>query len=159
MLAINNESEIVPTGIVELVQSRVYMQVNTGITETWRETQMQAFHEIRFKRSMLLNGESGGLVPVTQTEPKYLHFFARGEQHQFKHGPKPLNCIGCHRGNGIHSINTYAFGHGLPEDLAPKLSSSSRKAEARRTIKSKQQRYEWGLLRGLWSTALPDQGD
>ena len=39
-------------------------------------------------------------------------------QRQFAEGPRPLTCMGCHRGNGIHSLNTYAFGHGLAENSA-----------------------------------------
>lgn len=159
MLLINNQAQIVPTGIVEMVQSRVYHEVNEGTTETWRDAPMQAFHEIRFQRARLLNGQSGGLAPVALEEPQYQHFFARGEQHQFEHGPRPLTCIGCHRGNGVHSINTYAFGHGLSENLAPKLSPTRRDSEASRTIKSKQQRYEWGLLRGLWDLDVVNSGD
>jgi hypothetical protein len=154
MMVIGDEGQLVPTGIVEMVQTRVYLTVNDGATVTWKESPMQAFQEIRSRRSQLLAKRAGGLSGVTLSEPKYGHFFAYGEKRQFEEGPRPLRCMGCHRGNGIHSVNTYAFGHGLAENLAPKLSPTHWSAEADRTIKSKQQRYEWGLLRGLWDSEL-----
>ncbi len=150
MLVIDDQGQIVPTGIVEMVQTRVHLTVNDGAKVTWKESPMQAFHEIRSQRSQLLKNGVSALSGITFNEPKYEHFFAFGEKRQFEEGPRPLRGMGCHRGNGIHSMNTYAFGHGLAEDLAPKLLPIHWNTEASRTIQSKQQRYEWGLLRGLW---------
>lgn len=148
MLAIDDQNRLVPTGIVEMVQTRVYLTVNEGGKESWQTAPMQAFHEVRFRRLLLYAGQSGGLTAVKLSEPHYHHFFAAGERYQFEQGPSLLNCIRCHQGNGIHSLNTYAFGHGLAEDLAPKLSPTQWKTEFKRVIQRKRLRYDWGLLRG-----------
>lgn len=150
MIVIDDQGQLVPTKIVENIQTRVYLHVNDGIKDTWRDAPMQTFHEIRFKRARLFAGTAGGLAGVSLQEPTYHHFFAHGERVQFKNGPTRLSCIACHRGNGIHSLNTYSFGHGFAESLAPQLSAIDWRAEANSTIRKKQDRYEWGLLRGLW---------
>jgi len=82
MMVIDDQGELVPTGIVEMVQTRVYLKVNEGAEVTWKESPMQAFHEIRLQRAQLFAKQAGGLAGVTLSEPKYHHFFAHGEERQ-----------------------------------------------------------------------------
>ena len=57
-------------------------KVNEGAEVTWKESPMQAFHEIRLQRAQLFAKQAGGLAGVTLSEPKYHHFFAHGEERQ-----------------------------------------------------------------------------
>jgi len=61
-----------------------------------------------------------------------------------------LTCFSCHSGWGIHGVNTRSEVFLSSGITPPTLSPTSLEVVAARAVEAKKQRYEWGLLDGLW---------
>jgi hypothetical protein len=167
MTLFDDHGNLVPAPITESVQIRVYRRVTAdseaalGAAEAVARDD-QDFYEVRFSRSQLFTGTSGGLRAVGPSEREFLIFNAHGDDQVESSGRWPLNqyppvlrlCAECHRGAGIQSLNTREVllkPRFLQQDAT--WTYPPRWWENDGTIYWKQQRYDWGLLNGYWSAS------
>jgi hypothetical protein len=167
MTLFDDHGNLVPGPITESVQIRVYRRVTAdseaalGAAEAVARDD-QDFYEVRFSRSQLFTGTSGGLRAVGPSEREFLIFNAHGDDQVESSGRWPLNqyppvlrlCAECHRGAGIQSLNTREVllkPRFLQQDAT--WTYPPRWWENDGTIYWKQQRYDWGLLNGYWSAS------
>jgi hypothetical protein len=167
MTLFDDHGNLVPAPITESVQIRVYRRVTAdseaalGAAEAVARDD-QDFYEVRFSRSQLFTGTSGGLRAVGPSEREFLIFNAHGDDQVESSGRWPLNqyppvlrlCAECHRGAGIQSLNTREVllkPRFLQQDAT--WTYPPRWWENDGTIYWKQQRYDWGLLKGYWTAS------
>jgi hypothetical protein len=168
MTLFDNQGNLAPAPITESVQIRVYRSVTPNDMENSFTPQArvassgQDSYEIRLSRPLLFAGKSGGLRTVGQDERELITLFSQGrdpleEERGFsldqlsKATPITQECVACHRGAGIASLNSR---HNL---LKPNFVQRDadyalppRWWENDGTVYWKQQRYDWGLLSGYW---------
>jgi hypothetical protein len=160
MMLLDTNGDIVPTRLIESIQSRVYKTVPADPSASGQREDS----EFRLSRKLLFVAQGGGLRPVTATETGFSVFMTQGfDWFDRSPGHEPLlqkrpilqSCEVCHEGSGIHSVLTYSQGFGalqvgpLP---SPGLYEASPVEAVQGAIEWAQpRRHDWGLLQGLWS--------
>jgi hypothetical protein len=150
MMLLDQEGNVVPTHLTELLQIRVYTEVGaTG----------QANSEFRLSRERLFAQQGGGLRTIGPDDKKFSVFMTQGNdafesphRHEGLERSPPVleSCVSCHRESGIHSVLTYT--HSLKTLIyrPPELNFWSLTQQAMGTVFWKQRRHDLGLLQGLW---------
>ncbi len=153
MMVYDTEGRLTPTRLTETVQLRVYRAVRPGERRAVQQAaEDQDFFEFEMNRARLFAGQAGGLQPIARDQRRLMTFGV--SQHMVNKdpfrssSPEALagssvfhSCPICHAGNGINSVlslrsrGTY---------------TSTTAGEASRTAWLKGQRFDWGLLRGMW---------
>jgi hypothetical protein len=167
MTLFDDHGNLVPAPITESVQIRAYRGVspeNTPgtITDEGVARNDQDFYEIRLSRPHLFANKAGGLRTEGPSEREFFTFNAQGDDQVESSGRWPLNqyppvlrlCAECHRGAGIQSLNTRKVllkPRFLQQDAT--WTYPPRWWENDGTIYWKQQRYDWGLLKGYWTAS------
>lgn len=168
MTIFDNHGNLVPAPITESVQIRVYRAVSGDPASDLLASgarNSQDFYEVRLSRQQLFANKAGGLRAVGESEKEFFTFNAHGDDQIESAGRWPLSkhppilslCSECHRGAGIHSLNTVGV------LIKPKYLQQDamweyphRWWENDGTIYWKQQRYDWGLLNGYWMASDHD---
>jgi hypothetical protein len=156
-LAVDKATKVRVTPVTELVQIRVYrtIPVLPEPGEHLRpEPSQQDVYEFVLDRPKLFAGEPG-LRAVGREEPE--EPFARDFIDPFERKPvdpqPPVvsrqlqNCISCHQGPGVHSVNSMR--RGLKASSGETFRTYAFDVESSYTVKSKVKQFEWGLLQGL----------
>jgi hypothetical protein len=157
MVLIDDQANLIPTGIVEDLQIRVHRAIPQEIPATWNVDRNQAAsldtYEFKLSRVNLFAGHSGGLRPVARDEREFPLFQSHGiDLFEYKgtRGPaerdlRPVlnSCASCHFRPGIHSMLSRSVRHNILPSWDPEY-------EASITRGWKQREYSWGLLQGLW---------
>ncbi|MCI0620130.1 MAG: hypothetical protein L0387_00370 [Acidobacteria bacterium] len=155
MLLVDSQGHLRVSPLVESVQIRVYAEVpgKDGRRRNVEETRkQQSVFEFVLDRAKLFRGKAGGLHAIETTESDFMTFQTHGfdpfeskqaGQGEFVKGQFPmlLQCFVCHSGSGVVSIRS-RLSLGFDDD-------HSGLGEAQKTMRWKQQRYEWGLLQGI----------
>jgi hypothetical protein len=162
MMLIDDRGQVRPTGIIELVQLRVYRDVPPGDPERPEGfddiSSKQDFYEFRMTRADLFSGNRGGLHAVGADERELVRLNQLPDD-PFESAPYRENgrrilqsCSGCHsRGPGIHSVEAYRRSFiSLP--VPPLLKVQTREEQEQAAMRQKWDSYSWGLLQGLVST-------
>ena len=156
----------VPTGLVQKVQLRVYLQVAPGRLSVAHDLgrsllARQRPFEIVMRRRALLAGKDGGFQAVMPEEREY-QLLARQmgptEDAELR-GPVVLHTCGrCHEPEGILSVDSYFKIFARERPANPRLWPVSRlpgdRAD-RATVAWKEQQSDWGMLRRLLTTQGP----
>jgi hypothetical protein len=147
MCVIDAEGQIQVTPLVESIQVRHYLEIPPDRNTLDRAQQFTEF--------VMSRRQGGALRRVADGEKEFRQFMSMGTDPfessraapDFQHDV--LNsCTTCHSGSGIYSVRTYSFGGQGPQ--TPELLEGNPMWEAEATIGWKHQRFEWGLLQGLW---------
>ncbi len=154
MMVHDTEGRLLPTRLTETVQLRVYRRVRAGQRRSFEEARSdQAFFELEMDRARLFAGQAGGLRPLAPDEHRWMNF---GIQHRHvfydpfrdlvqgslrKEAPVLSTCAICHAGNGIDSVLSLS---GRETYVTTPAEQSAAAASL------KEDRYDWGLLRGMW---------
>lgn len=155
MLLIDQDGDIVPSGLTEIIQLRVFHEPSR--VDYHHESDFhgdQDFFELRFSRRKVFAGEAGGLRAVGQDERDFFVFQSHGFDHLeqepdrqiWKRMPVTLQaCAACHRGLGIHSMLS------VTRLLRPNQFSGwfDPQSPVSGAAELKRRRYDWGLLEGL----------
>jgi hypothetical protein len=156
-LAVDKATKVRVTPVTELVQMRVYRKIPPlpGPGEHFRpESSQQDVYEFVLDRPKLFAGEPG-LRAVGKEEPEepfvrdFSDRFVRkaGDPQSPVVGRQLQNCIGCHQGPGIHSVNSMR--RGLKTSSGETFRTYAFDVELSYTVKTKVKQFEWGLLQGL----------
>ena len=173
MTLFDDHGNLVPAPITESLQIRVYRNVTEdnsrlpGSFEAAVARSGQDCYEIRLKRAELFVGKSGGLRAIARDEKDFFIFDAEGHDEvddpriPFSWSKMPAvteNCIMCHRGLGLASLNSR---HNLvkPNSLATDNGGSypPRWWENDSTTAWKGDRYDWLLLKSYWGKLSPSK--
>jgi hypothetical protein len=165
-LVIDSKEEIVATPITETVQIRVFLKMPDANNDPHvRRGGQQDVFEFALDRAKLFSGEAGGLVPVDK-DARGFNFLpgvngAEGfEQYKDRPPPDPIkemrhtmsDCLGCHGVGGVESLlsvqNSMKSLYELRSQETPRFKAYSLETQFTSTIYWKEQRYEWGLLKG-----------
>ena len=173
MTLFDNQGNLQPTPLTESVQIRVYRSIvptdhSSGETaSSFAEaikSSGQDFYQIRLSRPQLFANQTGGLRATERDEREFFLLNAFGPDEGSPSHSIPLDqyqpvlqsCFLCHRGAGIHSINSRSrllkpnwfereFSGDPPGPTHPWW-------EYDQTVSWKQGRYDWGLLSGYWKS-------
>lgn len=163
-MLVNDNGEIEISPLTLNVQIRGYREIDFG-------TKHQALFDFRLKRSDLLNGNAGGLIPFRDDERIFLTFqmnsydaFEPRHENYLKFkttGVALETCHTCHAGAGVKSFRSAIRLIGVPFQRMPQQGKWRSpevnmenplpiEVEAESKIQWKQEQYDWGLLRGIW---------
>jgi hypothetical protein len=151
MMLVDQEGNVVPTHLTELLQVRVYTDMLTGGQEN---------SEFRLSREKLFAHQAGGLSAIGPDEKKFSVFMTQGNDAFEPPYPHPglernppvlQTCVSCHRDSGIHSVLTYTHSLKTPIYVPSELSFWTPTQQAMGTVYWKQRQHDLGLLQGLWS--------
>jgi hypothetical protein len=156
-LLIDQTGRITPTRLTEGVQLRVFRTVSVGQAGAERRDTAadQDFFEFTRRRALLFAGKAGGLQPLGSDEKDYATQLLALPHDELEDGrPQPVlrGCLGCHDRPGIHGFRsftgeTFPRGRFYLPDLSP---GREAEREATLTAVQKRERFDWGLLQGLW---------
>jgi hypothetical protein len=167
MLVIDQEGNLIPTGIVESVQIRVHRTIPLEIPknlDTDRNVARSSLNvnEFKLSRAKLFAGESGGLRLVASDEKEFPLFQSHGIDlfEEIMLGPIERNlrpvlasCASCHFRPGVHSVLSRTPSivllrvRDVRRNLIPAVNSEY---ETRSTLAWKQSHDSWRRLRELW---------
>ncbi len=159
MILFDNQGNLVATPITESVQIRVYRAIGKG---------GQDCYEIRLSRPQLFGSKTGGLRAIASNEKEFFVFnFSGPDEDELsstapwsldKYLPILEECVTCHRGIGINSLNSRSkllkpnwLQHDHPELYEPVHNRGW--WEGTVTLNLKENRYDWGLLHGYWKAS------
>ncbi len=161
MILVDDQSELVATHLTESVQIRRYNDVHPkpgayGMSPP----ESQSVFEFLLTREGLFGGVSGGLRAVGADEKGFLHFMSKGfdafEGLGERDPPrqpgmhKELDCMQCHSGPGLHSVQSFTWGFRPQQVFLPSLADLDADRERQEAIHWKRGKFDWGLLKGLW---------
>jgi hypothetical protein len=165
-IVIDNEGELVPTGLTESVQLRVYHAITPGTQYmnyiNGPSSHDQDFFEFRMRRPELFAHHSGGLVAVHPGEKEFATFSTHGMDVFESTTPSDrqtvilARCSGCHSDSGIHSVQSRLQWMKLSGSVSSQVGGNQGDPiawETEVTITRKQRRPELNLLRELWKPA------
>jgi hypothetical protein len=162
MCVINTNGQIQPTHLVESIQLRTCLNLTHGFFRG-NANPPQRFNEFDMSRN-----SKAELVSIRQNGKVFtpLHLFSNGidpfEYHQrgqtnddsATYGRVILEtCAQCHSGSGIYSVNSFTRRLSLPFGPSfetTQMTEPDPEREATDTIFWNEQRFDWGLLKGLW---------
>ncbi len=160
MMLFDNQGNLVATPVTESVQIRVYRAIaKSG----------QDCYEIRLSRPQLFGSKSGGLRAIASNEKEFFIFnFSGPDEHEVsptapwsldKYLPVLEECVACHRGIGIDSLNSRSkflkpnwLQHDHPAEFYEPVHNRGW-WEGSATLNLKENRYDWGLLNGYWKAS------
>lgn len=164
MVLLSDAGTLVASPLTESVQLRVYRRVNRVSDSHDERRKDQSFVELALGRPALFAGKAGGLHAVAADQPAYLALqFLTGYDDPFEKPAKkghsflmPVleTCVACHASeSGIYSVNsfTHRFSRGYRPLVDLALWPSNVMDERRKVLEWKRDRYDWGLLQGLWA--------
>lgn len=163
MLVIDQQGQIQPTPITESIQMRRYLQIRRIIQEN---DNAQKFFEFQLNRRDL----TGKLRRVTEDEKGFpnVRFMGKGidliETPFGAYAPDRKladsesvksnlmgTCFTCHSGPGIFSVLSFTRDLSADSPHRPAdLESVKLQRETAASINGKHERFDWGLLQGLW---------
>jgi hypothetical protein len=173
MTLFDNGGNLVPAPITESVQIRVYRTITASKDEHFESDDInqliarngQDCYEIILSRPQLFASHAGGLRAVERDEREFLIFHSQGDDIfepwtkdlipiRKQMMPVYLGCATCHSAGGINSLESRGrllkpnqLQHDTPGTYPPRWWENDE------TITWKQNRYDWGLLNGYWSSA------
>jgi len=165
-IVIDNEGKLVPTGLTESVQLRVYHAITPGTQYmnyiNGPSSHDQDFFEFRMHRPELLAQHSGGLVAVSPGEKEFATFSTHGMD--VFESTTPLHretvilarCGGCHSDSGIHSVQSRLQWMKPSGRVSSQIGGNHGDPiawETEVTITRKQRQPGFNLLRELWESA------
>lgn len=161
MMVIDSTGEIVPTHIIESVQTRLYRTVPTNVLDSGERDEA----EFDLRREELFAGKNGGLSQLRPNDERYSVFMTHDED-PFEQ-PKSLSgrfgpqvalrsCSACHEASGIQSVCTYMCNAHRPQIhflLGDVVGLFEAKPDEQRQgyMDAKQSLHDFGLLEGLWA--------
>ncbi|HKX00199.1 MAG TPA: hypothetical protein VJN43_20840 [Bryobacteraceae bacterium] len=162
MMLVDDQGRPAVTGVTESVQIRVYRAIaEEAPPGTRRADRFQDGVEFRLSRAQLLRNQPGGLRAVEPGEKQFPVLFSHGfDLFEMKPEDGPIgrhllpvlqSCTQCHQHAGILSMLSYTGSFSGPRFSHPaRLVEASAAEEGRRIVWRKRERYDWGLLEGLW---------
>ncbi len=155
MMLVDEAGNPVPTSVVESVQIRVHRAIADHLfggfdTDSPEQVLALANVELGLSRERLFAARAGGLRPVGPDELAFASLgghgvdaFERreGEPERFM-GRTLRGCANCHLEPGVHAV--------LSRGDSALVSGYALDGEAERAVVAKRNRYDWGLLQGLW---------
>jgi len=167
MLVIDQEGNLVPTGIVESIQIRVHRIIPPGIpkgldTDSNVARSSLDVNEFKLSRTKLFAGESGGLRLVAPDEKEFPLFQSHGIDlfeeiawEPIERNLRPVlgSCASCHFRPGVHSVLSRIPSivllrvRDVRRNLIPVMNSEY---ETRSALEWKQSQDSWRRLRELW---------
>ena len=172
LMLVDDRGQLAVTPLTESIQFRVYRAIveepppmfrpGQQPTDRPRADRSQDGFEFRLSRIRLLRNDPGGLRAVQPGEKEFPVLFSheidpfelRPEDGPMESHLRPLLrfCGDCHRRAGVLSVLSYANSFfGGPRFSRPAtLIETSPAEEADRIAWWKRERYDWGLLQGLW---------
>lgn len=164
MCVIDNNGHLQPTPITESLQLRRYLRTDRGIPDQRFSTNdVQQFFEFQMDKR-----QKAALRAIGPDEEgfAFVHFMGKGiDMFEGRIGAstqKPAhsassqtklvrNCYQCHSARGLFSVLSYTgFTSPAVTDGPANLHPVDYATAATATIYWKQQRYDWGLMQGLW---------
>lgn len=161
MMTIDTSGEIVPTDIIESVQTRLYRIVSADVLKNDERDEA----EFDLRREDLFARKNGGLSQLGSNDERFPVFMTHDED-PFEQ-PKSLSgpiepqvvlrtCSACHGASGIHSVCTYMCNAHRPQIysfLSDVVGLFEPKPDQQRRgyIAAKQSRHDFGFLEGLWA--------
>ena len=161
MMVIDRSGEMVPTHIMESVQTRLYRTVPAKVFDHGEREEA----EFDLRRRDLFAGKNGGLrqlgshdetFPVFMTHDEDAFEQPKGLPGRF--GPQAVlrSCSACHEGSGIQSVCTYMCNARPPQIysfLGDVVGLFEAKPDEIRQgyVTAKQSRHDCGFLEGLWA--------
>lgn len=169
MVVIDEQGNLIPTGIVEDVQIRIHRTIPVEIPKGFNTDSDEArasldVYEFKLSRAKLFAGDAGGLRAVARDEKEFPLFqshgidlfeFQKSEHESIERNLRPVlsSCSNCHFRPGIHSVASHMPNIAIlrVRDVRRNLIPSSDSAyEANRTRQWKQTQESWRLLREMW---------
>ena len=157
MCLISDDGNIQPSPLIESIQLRRYLRTDRGLGGPVSPTNgVQHFFEFaldkRHNAALRAIGVNEKGFPVFRSLPR-LGDDPFEASYSVELQGSMLTCFQCHSPRGVYSVNSYTgfdltrpAPANLPADLVPEATA----VEASAAIYWKRQRYEWGLLEGLW---------
>jgi hypothetical protein len=173
MTLIDNRGNLVdaPLTLTEMVEMRVYRAITIDLTSlaALRE-RGQTFYEIKLSRPQLFANKAGGLRTTKPDEIEFSTLRQEGDDvfewwtmNRSRPGssePALQQCVQCHSGGGINSLNSRAHllrpngaqadPDEVPADRQREAATQWWASDNNETIDWKHDRYDWGLLNGYW---------
>jgi hypothetical protein len=143
-MLVDVQGDLVPSPLTETVQIRVFRS-------TAPPRPAQDFYKFKLDRTRLFASDPASLQPLPRDAEELTLFMthgsdpferATGEQRRPRPDRVLERCRDCHQSPGIHSVLSYR--------QSEPFSASSPKGETDLDAYTKRQRYDWGLLQGLW---------
>lgn len=161
MMVINSSGEILPTRMIESVQTRLYRTVPANVLNNGERDEA----EFDMRRQDLFARKNGEVSQLGSNDERFSVFMTHDED-PFEQ-PKSLSgqfgpqivlrsCSACHEGSGIQSVCTYMCNAHRPQiyfflrDVAG-LFEAEPDEMRHQYVAAKQSRHDFGLLEGLWS--------
>jgi hypothetical protein len=157
LLVIDDQGKIKPTRLIESVQFRVYREIPKGDPahpEGFDDlVGKQDFYEFRITRKNLFAGIAGGLHAVGPRDEEITLLLNPMPHDPFEENApvrsgRIMDCAGCHRRPGIHSVEAYRRSFILLPQPAY-LREYDRGQQEQAAMLRKWENYSWGLLQGL----------
>ncbi|MBZ5722708.1 MAG: hypothetical protein LAO03_20405 [Acidobacteriia bacterium] len=164
----DNQGRLVNSPITESLQIRVYREIRksdhppAGLDGAIAESG-QDFYDIELSRPQLFAGKAGGLRALQPGEKDFTKFGAfgpdGGRPGQYltldNYSPVLKQCVFCHQGAGIHSLNSRV------KLLKPHVLQKDRHSESlgphwwqdARTLSWKQSHDDWAALTAYWKAS------
>ena len=163
----SGDLKLVPTGLTESVQLRVYHAVTPGTQYmnyiNGPSSHDQDFFEFRMSRPELFEHHNGGLVAVHPEETEFATFSTHGNdvfESTTISDPQGIilaRCRGCHSDSGIQSVQSRLQWMKLAQSPRTQTHDGNRGDpiawETDVTIAREQQQPEFNLLQKLWKSA------
>ncbi len=166
MCVIAADGSMQPTPVTESIQMRRYLRTDKGIGDQRFETNdVQRFMEFELDKRQnaslraIGRGEMGfpfvhfqgkGIDPFEMSFRK-LPAEAKPEDSARYQGKLLGNCFECHSSRGLYSVLSYVgFSPPARSDLPAYVVPSESRFETPAAIHWKRNKYDWGLLQGLW---------
>ena len=158
---IDNQGNLIPTRLTEQMQIRVHRAISKTIPlgvdlSSNPERDSQDFFEFKLSRVKLFALDTGGLRALARDEKEFLLFMSHGidpfdrlkeNEPMERHRITTLRfCVNCHYRPGIHSMTSLSGLRGARAELI----ASNPNSETSVTVGWNQEKYNWGLLQGLW---------
>ncbi|MGZ4964870.1 MAG: hypothetical protein ACXWDN_04795 [Limisphaerales bacterium] len=158
-ILIDDSGQPVASPLTESVQIRRYLDVTRHAGSSRDATPTQAFCEFIVSREQLFHEPSASLRSVNRGEKQFMHFMSKGfdpfdgpfnhNEPVAKHMPRALDCMTCHSGRGIQSVNSFINAFHERTLYLPSVAALDANRERDITVDWKQSQFSWGLFKGL----------
>jgi hypothetical protein len=156
MCLIAADGSIQPTPVTESIQLRRYLRTDKGIPDQrFATNDVQQFREFELDKR-----QNAALRAIGRDDKGFptVHFMGKGiDLFETSHGAATPQsrllgtCFECHSSRGLFSVLSYVgFSPPARANLPAHLVPEADAVEAFATKYWKEERYDWGLLQGLW---------